>query len=114
MAKVFDRGDIVRLRLDPTEGEEIQGDNRPCLVLSKHKLNKLGTTLIAPITQGIHNRYAGFSVNLMGSGTMTQGVVSLAMARFVDVNRRNPSFVETLAPSYVDECLDRFAAIIEE
>ena len=31
---VFDRGDIVRVRLDPVEGHEMRGDARPALVLT--------------------------------------------------------------------------------
>ncbi len=55
---IFDRGDIVRACLNPTAGNELQGDMRPCLVLSPKAFNKLGLTIIAPITQG--GNYARF------------------------------------------------------
>ena len=32
---LFDQGDIVRACLNPTAGNELQGDMRPCLVLSQ-------------------------------------------------------------------------------
>ena len=73
---VFDRGDIVRACLNPTAGNELQGDMRPCLVLSPKAFNKLGLTLIAPITQGgNYARFQGFAISLMGTGTETQGVI---------------------------------------
>ena len=49
---VFERGDIIRVCLNPTTGRELQGDFRPALVLSLKKFNTLGMTLVAPITQG--------------------------------------------------------------
>jgi mRNA interferase ChpB len=68
---VFERGDIVKACLNPTAGNELQG-MRLCLVLSPKAFNKLGLTLIAPITQGGNlARFKGFAVALMGNGTET-------------------------------------------
>jgi mRNA interferase ChpB len=47
----FDRGDIVRVSLNPTERREQQGDLRPALVLSPAAFNALGVALVTPITQ---------------------------------------------------------------
>lgn len=52
----FDRGDIVRVSLNPTEGREQQGDFRPALVLSPATFNALGVALVAPITQEATSR----------------------------------------------------------
>ena len=49
---VFDRGDIVRVRLDPVEDHEMRGGARPALVLTTRDFNRLGDVLVAPITQG--------------------------------------------------------------
>jgi len=46
----FDRGDIVRVSLNPTAGREQQGDFRPALVLSPATFNALGVASVAPIT----------------------------------------------------------------
>ena len=71
---VFDRGDIVRVRLDPVEGHEMRGDSRPALVLTTRDFNRLGDVLVAPITQGgDFSRFAGFAVSLTGTGCKTQG-----------------------------------------
>lgn len=114
MSKVFKRGDIVKVSLNPTEGKELQGDFRPCLVLSTKEFNQLGLTLIAPITQGgISARFNGFSVNLMGSGTETQGVVLVGSIRMLDLTARKAKLVE-LAPDFIsNEVLARLSAIIE-
>jgi len=48
----FNRGDIVRLNLNPTAGREQQGDFRPALIISLAAFNVSGLVLIAPITQG--------------------------------------------------------------
>jgi mRNA interferase ChpB len=81
---VFARGDIVRVCLNPTAGREIKGQFRPCLVLSPKQFNRLGMTLIAPITQGgNYARVEGFTVTLMGTGTDTQGVVLISGIRWL-------------------------------
>lgn len=111
---VFDRGDIVRACLNPTAGSEIQGDMRPCLVLSTKQFNKLGLTLIAPITQGGSiARFGGFAVTLMGSGTDTQGVVLANGIRSVDLISRQAVKVEKAPAEIVNEVLAILAAILE-
>lgn len=111
---VFERGDIVRACLNPTAGNEIQGDMRPCLVLSTKQFNKLGLTVIAPITQGgNYARFEGFAVTLMGSGTFTQGVVLANGIRSVDLTARQAVKVEKAPAEIVNEVLAIVAAILE-
>ena len=114
VSRVFDKGDIIRLCLNPTEGGELQGDARPCLVLSPASFNRLGLTLIAPITQGgDHARYAGFAVNLMGSGTETRGVVLANQIRSIDVGARGAKFKEKAPLIIVNEVIAKIEAILE-
>lgn len=110
----FERGDIVRVCLNPTVGKETQGDFRPALVLSPAVMNVLGTAIIAPITQGgDFSRYAGFAVTLTGTGLDTQGVVLVNMIRSVDLDARGAKKIER-APEYVvDDALARLNAIFE-
>lgn len=111
---IFDRGDIVRACLNPTTGNEMQGDFRPCLVLSPKAFNKLGLTLIAPITQGgDFARFQGFSVSLMGTGTETQGVILVNGVRSVDLKARKAKKVESLDSEIVDEALAILSAILD-
>lgn len=111
---IFDRGDIVRACLNPTLGNEMQGDFRPCLVLSPKAFNKLGLTLIAPITQGGNfARFQGFSVSLMGTGTETQGVILVNGVRSVDLKARKAKKIESLDSEIVDEALAILSAILD-
>ncbi|WP_297809478.1 type II toxin-antitoxin system ChpB family toxin [uncultured Methylophaga sp.] len=110
----FNKGDIVRVSLNPTVGRETQGDFRPCLVLSPALFNKLGMVLVAPITQGgNHARYKGFTVPLMGSGTETQGVVLLNAIRMMDLTARKAVKVESAPRHVVDEASAILSSIIE-
>ncbi len=103
---IFERGDIVRVCLNPTAGREITGDYRPCLVLSPKKFNRLGLTCVAPITQGGgFSRFRGFTTTLMGSGTNTQGVVLLNAIKILDLNARQASYIETAPEVIIDEAL---------
>lgn len=108
------RGDILELSLDPTQGREIRG-SRPVLVLSADAFNKAsGLLLVAPITQGgTTSRETGFSVTLMGSGTATEGMVLCDQTRTVDARARTFKKVEKAPPVLVQEALDAVRAILE-
>ena len=110
----YERGDIVRVNLNPTVGREIQGDCRPALVLSPGSMNALGTTIIAPITQGgDFSRYAGFAVSLTGTGMDTQGVALMNMIRTVDLDARKAKKIERAPQVVIDDALARLQAIFE-
>ena len=113
MAK-YERGDVVRVNLNPTVGHEIKGDFRPALVLSPGEMNSLGTAIIAPITQGgDFSRYAGFAVSLMGTGMDTQGVALVNMIRTVDLEARKAKKIERAPQAVIDDALARLQAIFE-
>ena len=87
---------------------------RPALVLSPKRFNALGTTLVAPITQGGNlARVAGFAVTLMGSGMQTQGVVLVNAVRMLDLEQRGARKVETAPPEVIEEALARLRAILD-
>ena len=110
----FNRGDIVRVNLNPTIGREQQGDFRPALVLSPAAFNLMGVTLVAPITQGgDFARYAGFAVPLNGAGTETQGVVLINMVRTLDLTARQAKKLEGAPDFVVDDALARLRAVLE-
>jgi mRNA interferase ChpB len=109
----FQRGDIIRLTLNPVQGREIQGDFRPAIVLSDPSFNQLGTTLIAPITQGGNlSRVFGFAVTLMGSGTETQGAIIVNQCKMLDVSARGAKFVERVPADVIDETLAKLQAVV--
>ena len=110
----FDRGDIVRVNLNPTAGREQQGDFRPALVLSPAAFNSLGVALVAPITQGGEfARFAGFAVPLSGSGTETQGVALVNMIRTLDLETRGAKKIERAPVEVVDDALARLQTILD-
>jgi mRNA interferase ChpB len=110
----FDRGDVVRVNLNPAAGREQQGDFRPALVLSPAAFNALGVALVAPITQGGEfARFAGFAVPLSGSGTETQGVVLVNMIRTLDLEARGAKKIERAPPVVVDDALARLQTVLE-
>jgi len=112
--KSFHRGDIVNVSLNPVKGKEQQGEHCPCLVLSPEKFNQLGTTLVAPVSQGgNHARYQGFAVTLMGSGTKTQGVVLVNAIRILDLNARKATYIEKVPDVIIEDALARLATIID-
>ena len=112
--QVICRGDIWLVNLNPTAGREQQG-LRPVLVVSDAAFNRLGLTVVCPITQGgQQSRFAGFAVTLMGSGTETQGVVMCNQPRTIDMQARQGRFVERVPPSLLNEVMARLQAMFED
>lgn len=104
----FNRGDVVRLNLNPTADREQQGDFRPALIISPAAFNVSGLVLIAPVTQGgDFTRYAGFAVPLSCSETETQGVVLCNQIRTVDLEARGAKRVESVSELVMDDVLAR-------
>jgi mRNA interferase ChpB len=109
---VFDRGDIVSVPLDPVLGREQRG-TRPALVLTTKNFNRLGDVLVAPISQGgDHARYAGFAVNLTGSGCKTQGVALVNKIRMLDLTARQAKKIERAPPMVIEDALSRIEAML--
>jgi len=109
---VFDRGDIVSVPLDPVLGREQRG-TRPALVLTTKNFNRLGDVLVAPISQGgDHARYAGFAVNLTGSGCKTQGVALVNKIRMLDLTARQARKIERAPPMVIEDALSRIEAML--
>lgn len=112
--KKYERGDIVKVCLNPVAGRELQGDFRPCLVLSTADFNQLGTVLVALITQGGNlSRIKGFTVSLSGCGIDTQGVVLINSVRTLDLDARKAKKIESVPGYIVDDVLARLIAILE-
>ena len=109
---VFDRGDIVSVPLDPVLGREQRG-TRPALVLTTKNFNRLGDVLVAPISQGgDHARYAGFAVNLTGSGCKTQGVALVNKIRMLDLTARQAKKIDRAPPMVIEDALSRIEAML--
>jgi mRNA interferase ChpB len=86
----------------------------PALVLTSKEFNRLGDVLVAPITQGgDFSRYAGFAVNLTGSGCKTQGVALVNKIRMLDLAARKARKIERVPQVVLDDALGRLTALLE-
>lgn len=98
---------------DPTLGQEQRG-RRPAMVVTHADLNRLGMVGVCPITQGgMGARNTGLSVNLMGTGTQTQGVVLVHQFRMIDPSQRALALVEQAPADLVEEARARVAALLD-
>ncbi|MDQ6639914.1 MAG: type II toxin-antitoxin system ChpB family toxin [Pseudomonadota bacterium] len=110
----FERGDIVRVMLDPVVGHEMRGEARPALVLTQREFNRLGDVLVAPITQGCdYSRFAGFAVSLTGSGCKTKGVALVNKIRMMDLTARKAKKVERVPQEVLDDAIARLMTLFE-
>ena len=110
----FDRGDIVRVSLEPVVGHKMKGEARPALVLTTREFNRLGDVLVAPITQGgDFARFAGFAVSLTGTGCKTQGVALVNKIRMLDLTARNARKVERAPREVVEDAIGRLMTLFE-
>lgn len=111
---IFERGDVVRVNLEPVVGHEMRGEARPALVLTSSAFNRLGDVLVAPITQGgDYARFAGFAVTLMGTGCKTQGVALMNKIRMMDLQARKAKKIEHVPQAVIDDAMTRLATLFE-
>ncbi|NJL52710.1 MAG: type II toxin-antitoxin system PemK/MazF family toxin [Hydrococcus sp. SU_1_0] len=77
------RGEIIRVNLNPTEGREQQGNARPCLVLSSTQFNNRrgGIVIVSPITNTIKPEIKTL-VQLPDGLTITGSVVAEQVLNF--------------------------------
>jgi mRNA interferase MazF len=80
---VVKRGEVWMVRLDPTEGREIQ-KTRPCVIVSPPEIHDhLNIVMAAPLTTG--SRPAGFRAPIKFGGK--DGLVLLEQIRALDKRR---------------------------
>ncbi len=102
-----DKGDIVSLKFDPSVGSEIM-KHRPALVISRKNFNEhTGFAIIAPIT----STKRGMALEVILSGTSTQGVILVHQLRSLDVHSRGIKFIEK-APESITEKATKVAIVI--
>jgi mRNA-degrading endonuclease toxin of MazEF toxin-antitoxin module len=107
------RGEIIRINLNPTQGREQSGNARPCLVISHTKYNesRQGIVVVVPITSTIKPE-----VKMMISipdGFKIQGSVIVEQVRTIDLNQRwHKTTGEVLPEDFVDLVVQTFSTII--
>ena len=106
--RVPERGDIIKLELNPRTGRE-QSGFRPAIVVSPIAYNRLSSViLICPIT----SRQKGWPFEVVLSSDMkTSGVVISDQIRTVDCKARKARFVEMSPQHIVDEVLGKIESL---
>ena len=98
---MFQKGDIVKVNLNPTKGHE-QGEYRPCLVMNSVPLPG-GLNIVLPIT----TKKKSYPLEVeLDSRTNMQGVVLCFQIRTVDLSSRKAAFIEKAPKDIVDLCND--------
>ena len=97
------RGDILRINLNPTTGREQTGDARPCLVLSRTKFNQArsGIVIVSPVTSTVRPDIK--TMIPIPDGYKIQGSVIAEQVRTLDLSKRWwKSTGERLPEEFVD------------
>ena len=109
MAKVPDRGDIVRVSMNPQAGHE-QAGRRPAIVLSPASYNgKVGLAILCPIT----NQIKGYPFEVaLPSDLPVTGVILSDQAKSLDWRARRAQFICKVPPENVLEVLQKLATLL--
>ena len=85
---MVERGEILRINLNPTQGREQQGEARPCLILSSSKFNakRKGIVIASPITNTVKPKIK--TLVQLPSDIKVTGSVMTEQVRTLDLNQR--------------------------
>ena len=104
------RGDIVWIDLDPSQGSEMK-KTRPALVVSPASYNeKVGLALLCPITS--YKKGYPFEVELPQTGNV-HGVILSDQVKSLDWRVRNARFEEKISTWVVTEVIEKISVLID-
>lgn len=107
---VPERGDIVWIEFDPSQGAEIK-KTHPALVISPLAYNqKVGLVLVCPITS--HIKGYPFEV-MLPSQKNIKGVVLADHIKSLDWKARKVKFEEKASPAVTNEVTEKLLLLIE-
>lgn len=111
------RGDIIRLKLDPTAGHE-QNGFRPCLVISEKDYNQAsGMVVVLPITSSEARANSPWSIPVQTrkGKSRVHGYILSSQCRTIDFQapERESKFDSTVTADCLEEAVGRFQAIID-
>lgn len=107
------RGEVIRINLNPTQGREQSGNARPCLVISNTKYNmaRKGIVVVIPITSTIKPKIK--MMILIPDGFKIKGSVIAEQIRTLDLNKRWwKTTGEVLPENFVNYIVETFKVII--
>ncbi|GFE68521.1 type II toxin-antitoxin system PemK/MazF family toxin [Chroococcus sp. FPU101] len=107
--RIPERGDIIRLQLDPRTGSE-QSGYRPALVISPLIYNQISKLiLVCPIT----SRKKGWPFEIeLPEQMQTYGFILVDQIRTVDCNARKAIFIEKAPLDLINEVLGKLVTIV--
>jgi mRNA interferase MazF len=107
--RIPERGDIIRLQLDPRTGSE-QAGYRPAMVISPLAYNQVSKLiLVCPIT----SRQKGWSFEVELPDLMqTYGVILVDQIRTVDCDARKATFIEKAPLELINEVLGKLGTLV--
>jgi len=106
---VPDRGDVVKISLNPQAGHE-QAGRRPATVLSPAAYNgKVGLAILCPITTQIKGY--PFEV-VIPAGLVVTGAVLADQVKSLDWRVRNAELICTLPEATISEILRKLGALL--
>ncbi|MBI1954479.1 MAG: endoribonuclease MazF [Proteobacteria bacterium] len=109
-AYIPQRGDIVWIDLDPSQGSEIK-KTRPALVISPMSYNeKVGLALLCPITS--HKKGYPFEVDVQPNESI-KGVILADQVKSLDWKVRKARFEGRVSPEVMIEVLEKLSVLIE-
>lgn len=100
MSLKFKEGSIIFMDFNPTKGHE-QSGRRPAIIISNNDYNRLiGLAIVCPIT----NTLRDFPTHVrLDERTITTGNILCEHVRTVDLEKRNPQFIEVVPSDIFDE-----------
>jgi mRNA interferase MazF len=105
------RGDVVRITLNPQAGHE-QAGRRPAVVLSPQSYNgKTGLAILCPIT----NQIKGYPFEvLIPAGLSVAGAILSDQVKSLDWRARNAELVCTLPTDTISEVLQKLVTLLSQ
>ena len=112
VAYIPQRGDLLWISLNPTEGHE-QAGRRPVLVISPTEFNRfMRLAIMCVITNRIRGRQ-GFEVPLP-SGLKTSGVILVHQVRCMAYRERGAEFIERVPTAVTEEVEAKLTTLISD
>ena len=111
--KTIERGEVIRINLNPTEGREQSGNARPCLVLSNTKFNqrRQGIVVVTPLTNTVRPQVK--TMIRVPEGYKATGLVVAEQVRTIDLKQRWWKSTEEILPQEsVDFVVHIFSQIV--
>lgn len=108
-----ERGAIIRVNLNPTQGREQQGEARPCLILSHTEFNRAraGIIIVAPITNTLKPEIK--TLISLPKNSKISGSVIAEQIRTIDLSQRWWRETDEILPSdFVDQVVAILNVII--